>query len=86
MRISVALFDSMLEDPTREFLEDIRRNRPRVVAISEDNSISSQNVSQPDRQIAFEMIDAASMSGAKVVVNGSDATDHSAEYIARGAD
>jgi radical SAM superfamily enzyme YgiQ (UPF0313 family) len=38
------------------------------------------------RQIAFDMIDTARMSGAKVVVNGSDATDHSADYLARGAD
>jgi anaerobic magnesium-protoporphyrin IX monomethyl ester cyclase len=38
------------------------------------------------RQVAFGMIDVARACGSKVVVNGSDASDHMTEYLARGAD
>jgi anaerobic magnesium-protoporphyrin IX monomethyl ester cyclase len=84
---SVALFDSMLADPVREFSQTVARTQPRIVAIYEDNfNFLSKMCLSRMRQIAFDMIDTARMSGAKVVVNGSDATDHSADYLARGAD
>src|ERR1035441_2225647 len=38
------------------------------------------------RRAAFGMIDAAKAFGSQVVVNGSDASDHSKEYLDRGAD
>jgi radical SAM superfamily enzyme YgiQ (UPF0313 family) len=38
------------------------------------------------RQVAWAMIDAAKAAGSKVVVNGSDASDHGREYLERGAD
>jgi radical SAM superfamily enzyme YgiQ (UPF0313 family) len=84
---SVALFDSMLENPERGFPEALARYRPKVVAIYEDNfNFLSKMCLTRMRQVAFGMIEAAKVFGSKVVVNGSDASDHSQEYLERGAD
>lgn len=84
---SVAVFDSMLENPERGFVQAIRRHRPRVVAIYEDNfNFLSKMCLSRMRQVAYGMIDAAKATGATVVVNGSDASDHVADYLQRGAD
>ena len=84
---SVALFDSMLENPEQGFPEALARHRPKVVAIYEDNfNFLSKMCLTRMRQVAFGMIDAAKAYGSKVVVNGSDASDHSREYLERGAD
>jgi len=84
---SVALFDSMLEGPEENFNTVVARTRPRVVAVYEDNfNFLSKMCLSRMREIAFGMIDSARAGGAKVVVNGSDATDHCTEYLARGAD
>jgi anaerobic magnesium-protoporphyrin IX monomethyl ester cyclase len=85
--ISVALFDTMLEDPEGGFPEALARHRPKVVAIYEDNfNFLSKMCLTRMRQVAFGIIDAAKTFGAKVVVNGSDASDHSPDYLERGAD
>ena len=84
---SVALFDSMLESPEKHFPETIGRLRPRVVAIYEDNfNFLSKMCLGRMREVAFRMIDTARAAGASVVVNGSDASDHAADYLDRGAD
>jgi len=84
---SVALFDSMLEDPEKGFPEAFARTRPKLVAIYEDNfNFLSKMCLSRMRQIAFGMIDTARAGGSKVVVNGSDSSDHSGEYLQRGAD
>ncbi len=84
---SVALFDSMLEYPERGFPESLARHRPKVVAIYEDNfNFLSKMCLTRMRQVAWGMIDAAIAYGSKVVVNGSDASDHCQEYLERGAD
>lgn len=84
---SVALFDSMLNDPSEGFPEAVRNQHPKVVAIYEDNfNFLSKMCLSRMREVAFEMIDAATSAGAKVVVHGSDSSDHCAEYLARGAD
>jgi anaerobic magnesium-protoporphyrin IX monomethyl ester cyclase len=84
---SVAVFDSMLENPERGFPAAIARHKPRVVAIYEDNfNYLSKMCLSRMREVAFGMIDAARATGAKVVVNGSDASDHVEEYLRRGAD
>jgi anaerobic magnesium-protoporphyrin IX monomethyl ester cyclase len=84
---SVELFDSMLEPPETAFPRAVARTRPRVIAIYEDNfNFLSKMCLSRMRDIAFGMIDVARASGAAVVVNGSDASDRCAEYIARGAD
>ena len=84
---SVALFDSMLENPEQGFPEVFRRTRPRVVAIYEDNfNFLSKMCLSRMRQVAFAMIDTARAGGSKVVVNGSDASDRYREYLTKGAD
>jgi radical SAM superfamily enzyme YgiQ (UPF0313 family) len=83
---SVALFDSMLNDPSEGFPEAVRKHHPKVIAIYEDNfNFLSKMCLSRMREVAFEMIDAATMAAAKVVVHGSDSSDHCAEYLARGA-
>lgn len=84
---SVALFDSMLEDPERGFPEALRRHQPRIVAIFEDNfNFLSKMCLSRMRLVAHGMIDIAKASGATVVVHGSDSSDHLEEYLRQGAD
>jgi radical SAM superfamily enzyme YgiQ (UPF0313 family) len=83
----VAVFDSMLEDPGQSFPQALRRHRPRVVAIYEDNfNFLSKMCLNRMRRVAYGMIAAAKAIGAIVVVNGSDASDHVEDYLHRGAD
>lgn len=84
---SVALFDTMLEDPERGFPAALERHRPRVVAIYEDNfNFLSKMCLTRMRQVAHDMLQAARAAGATIVVNGSDASDHVEGYLSRGAD
>lgn len=84
---SVALFDTMLERPEEAFRATIRRLRPLLVAVYEDNFnyVSKMCLSRM-RRCGYSLIGAAKASGARVVVNGSDASDHCGEYLAGGAD
>jgi anaerobic magnesium-protoporphyrin IX monomethyl ester cyclase len=84
---SVALFDTMLENPERGFAAALRRHRPRIVAIYEDNfNFLSKMCLTRMREVAFGMLDCARSGGATVVVNGSDASDHVEEYLRQGCD
>ncbi len=84
---SVAVFDSMLEDPEQGFPQALSRHRPSVVAIYEDNfNFLSKMCLNRMRQVAYGMIEAAKTTGASVVVNGSDASDHVEDYLRKGAD
>jgi anaerobic magnesium-protoporphyrin IX monomethyl ester cyclase len=84
---SVALFDSMLENPEEKFSAIVARTTPRVVAIYEDNfNFLSKMCLKRMREIAFGMIEGAKTFGATVVVNGSDASDHYTDYLHKGAD
>ncbi len=82
---SVALFDTMLEDPERGFPAALARHRPQLVAIYEDNfNFLSKMCLTRMREVAYGMFEAAQATGATVVVNGSDASDHAGEYLQRG--
>ncbi len=84
---SVAVFDSMLEDPERGFPAAMARHKPRVVAIYEDNfNFLSKMCLSRMREVAFGMIDTARRAGIKIIANGSDSSDHLEEYLQRGAD
>jgi anaerobic magnesium-protoporphyrin IX monomethyl ester cyclase len=84
---SVALFDTMLEDPERGFPAALARHRPRMVAIYEDNfNYLTKMCLTRMRQVAYEMMKLARAAGATVVVNGSDASDHVEGYLRNGAD
>lgn len=84
---SVAVFDTMLEDPERGFPAALRRHRPRLVVIYEDNfNFLSKMCLTRMREVAFGMLESARDAGARVAVNGSDASDHLEEYLRQGFD
>lgn len=83
----VALFDAMLADGTEAFERALGRHRPRLVALVEDNfNFLTKMCTARMREAALRMIRAARRAGARVVVNGSDATDRAGEYLRAGAD
>lgn len=85
--ISVAVFDCMLREPEAGLKEALRIHRPKIVAIYEDdfNFLTKMCLTRM-RELAWKMIEIARQHGAKVVVHGSDATDHAAEFLRRGAE
>jgi anaerobic magnesium-protoporphyrin IX monomethyl ester cyclase len=85
--ISVAVFDSMLEEPEPGFRMALRSNSPKIVAIYEDdfNFLTKMCLTRM-REVAFSMIDEARHAGARVIVHGSDATDHAIEYLRHGCE
>jgi radical SAM superfamily enzyme YgiQ (UPF0313 family) len=84
---SVAMFDTMLEDPKPGFPAALARHQPRVVVIYEDNfNFLSKMCLTRMREVAFEMADAARLAQSTVVANGPDASDHLGEYLRRGFD
>src|SRR5882762_7298890 len=84
---SVAVFDSMLEEPVAGFADALRVHQPKIVAIYEDdfNFLTKMCLTRM-RELAWQMAEMARLSGAYVVVHGSDATDHAAEYLEHGCD
>ena len=85
--ISVAVFDSMLQDPVSAFPEVLLQQQPRIVAIYEDdfNFLSKMCLTRM-RELAWQLAQAACEAGAIVIVHGSDATDHAKAYLSNGAD
>ena len=85
--ISVAIFDSMLNEPTAGFDEALRRHRPRFVAIYEDdfNFLSKMCLTRM-RELAWRLASTAKTYGAVVIAHGSDASDHPDQYLRNGVD
>src|ERR1700730_1322540 len=85
--LSVAVFDAMLQEPSAGFRKALRVHRPEMLAIYEDdfNFLTKMCLTRM-RELAFEMMEEARRFGARVLVHGSDATDHSVEYLRRGCD
>jgi len=85
--ISVAAFDTMLHDPTSGLPEALRRHRPKIVAIYEDdfNFLSKMCLTRM-RDVAWQIAGLARSAGAIVIAHGSDATDHAEEYLHGGVD
>lgn len=85
--VSVAVFDTMLKDPTLEFREALWIHQPRIVAIYEDdfNFLTKMCLTRM-REVAWQMLSEAKEFGCRVIVHGSDATDHSDEYLRAGFD
>ncbi|PWT98022.1 MAG: B12-binding domain-containing radical SAM protein [Terriglobia bacterium] len=81
----VALFDSTFESPEYGFRRALEQYQPRLVAVCEDNfNFLTKMCLLRNRELAFEMARAAAGAGIPVVVNGSDASDHAAEYLGAG--
>jgi anaerobic magnesium-protoporphyrin IX monomethyl ester cyclase len=83
----VALFDAMLATSEEEWADALDRHRPRFAVIYEDsfNYLSKMCLLRM-RQAALTMIDAGRARGLTIIVAGSDASDHPARYLDRGAD
>jgi anaerobic magnesium-protoporphyrin IX monomethyl ester cyclase len=83
--ISVALFDTMLNDPEREFQAALEEHRPRIVAVYEDNfNFLTKMCLTRMREVAFHILETSQRGGATVLVNGSDASDHALDYLRNG--
>ena len=85
--ISVAVFDSMLEELGARFKALLREHKPKVVAVYEDdfNFLSKMCLSRM-RDVAWEIAAAARAVGAIVVVHGSDSTDNPESFLNCGFD
>ena len=85
--ISVAVFDSMLEEPGEKFAAFLREQHPKVVAVYEDdfNFLSKMCLTRM-REVAFEIAATARAANAIVVVHGSDSTDNPEMFLDRGFD
>ena len=83
---SVALYDVTLAgSPEAEFREALAANRPRLVAVVEDNfNFLTKMCLTRNRETAFRMCAIARESGIPAAVNGSDSTDRSAAYLDAG--
>jgi anaerobic magnesium-protoporphyrin IX monomethyl ester cyclase len=85
LSISVAVFDTMLNDPEREFQAALDRHHPALVVVYEDNfNFLSKMCLTRMREVAFQILAASQRAGAAVLVNGSDASDHVEQYLRGG--
>lgn len=82
-----AFFDAMLAPGVHAFAEALDRWRPSIVGILEDNfNFLTKMCTLRMREATLEMIRMACERGCRVAVNGSDASDRPALYLAVGAD
>ena len=83
--IDAALFDPTFEEPKEGFRAALRRHRPRLVVVCEDDfNFLSKMCLMHCRELAWWMASEAHRYGIEAVVHGSDATDQSAAYIDAG--
>lgn len=83
--VSVALFDTMLNDPQERFEAALKLHQPRIVVVYEDNfNFLSKMCLTRMREVAFHILEASKRVGATVLVNGSDSSDHTLEYLQQG--
>jgi anaerobic magnesium-protoporphyrin IX monomethyl ester cyclase len=82
---SVALFDTMIEDPDDGFARAIAEHRPRIVVVCEDsfNFLSKMCLSRM-REVSFKMQEQAAQAGIPSFVHGSDSSDQVQAYLNRG--
>lgn len=85
--ISVAAFDSMLEEPAAKFPAALARHRPKIVAVYEDdfNFLSKMCLTRM-REVAWEIAKAARAMGAVTIAHGSDSTDNPLLFLENGFD
>jgi radical SAM superfamily enzyme YgiQ (UPF0313 family) len=83
----VGLFDAMLAESEAGWAEALRRTRPGIAVLYEDNfNYLSKMCLLRMREAAFRMLAMARDAGCTTVVCGSDATDNAGRYLDRGAD
>jgi anaerobic magnesium-protoporphyrin IX monomethyl ester cyclase len=83
--VSVAVFDTTLQDPLETFAQVLRRHRPSIVVIYEDDfNFLSKMCLTSMRATAKRITQVATAAGAIVIAHGSDASDHAPDYLASG--
>lgn len=83
--LSVAVFDTMLNDPEAGFQAALQQHRPRIVVVFEDNfNFLSKMCLTRMREVAYHILETSRQAGATVLVNGSDASDHTLDYLQKG--
>jgi anaerobic magnesium-protoporphyrin IX monomethyl ester cyclase len=83
----VGLFDAMLSETEEDWGIALDSEKPEFAVIYEDNfNYLSKMCLLRMRDAAFSMIEMANSRNCKTIVCGSDATDHAAHFLARGAD
>jgi radical SAM superfamily enzyme YgiQ (UPF0313 family) len=83
--LSVAVFDTMLNDPEEGFQTALEHHRPRVVVVFEDNfNFLSKMCLTRMREVAYHILETSQRAGATVLANGSDASDHTLDYLQKG--
>jgi anaerobic magnesium-protoporphyrin IX monomethyl ester cyclase len=83
--LSVALFDTMLNDPERGFQSAVEEHRPRIVVVYEDNfNFLTKMCLTRMREVAYHILEISRRTGAMVLVNGSDASDRALDYLRKG--
>ena len=83
----VALFDAMLAEGVEDFAASLHDMRPDLVVLYEDNfNFLTKMCLGCMREAACRMIAEARTSGARVIVAGSDASDHPEVFLEAGAE
>src|SRR5690348_11666749 len=83
----VALFDAMLADGVEAYEASLPSAAPDVVVLYEDNfNFLTKMCLGRMREAACRMIASARARGARVIVAGSDASDHPEVFLAAGAE
>src|ERR1700689_323715 len=83
--VSVAVFDTMLNDPGKEFEAALAQHRPALVVVYEDNfNFLTKMCLTRMREVAFQILAASQKAGVTALVNGSDASDHAEDYLRNG--
>ena len=82
----VALFDAMLAAGVEDYQASLQTTRPDVVVLYEDNfNYLTKMCLGRMREAACQMLAEARASGARVIVAGSDASDHPDVFLTAGA-
>jgi anaerobic magnesium-protoporphyrin IX monomethyl ester cyclase len=85
--ISIAVFDTMLNDPEQAFQEALSRYQPRIVVVYEDNfNFLTKMCLTRMRSLAYRILELSRRANAMVLANGSDASDHTLDYLRQGFD
>jgi anaerobic magnesium-protoporphyrin IX monomethyl ester cyclase len=83
--LSVAVFDTMLNDPEEGFQAALLDHQPRLVVVFEDNfNFLSKMCLTRMREVAYHILEISERAGITVLVNGSDASDHTLDYLQKG--
>ena len=83
--LSVAVFDTMLNDPEEGFEAALHEHRPRLVVVFEDNfNFLSKMCLTRMREVAYHILEISHRAGIPVLANGSDASDHTLDYLQQG--